>query len=70
MKRSAVLKKLAAAAKDRGLRYGTHELTRHTEVRIGETSRTLGRHREIDEVTARKFFDQFADELGGMGWWR
>lgn len=25
--------------------------------------------REIDEVTARKFFDQFADEFG-KGWWR
>ena len=40
------------------------------EVRIGGTSRTLGRHAEVDDLTARKFFDQFADVFGGKGWWR
>ena len=69
MKRTAVLKKIAKAAKVHGLDHGTHELTRHTAVRVGKTTRTLGRHSEIDEVTARKFFDQFADEFG-KGWWR
>lgn len=44
--------------------------TRHTAVRVGDTTRTLGRHNEVDDVTAGKFFDQFADELGGKGWWR
>lgn len=69
MKRTAVLKKIAKAARRHGLTYGTHELTKHTAVRVGNTTRTLGRHTEIDDVTARRFFDQFADELG-KGWWR
>ena len=53
MKRAAVLKKIAKAAKAHGLDHGTHELTRHTAVRVGRTTRTLGRHSEVDEVTAR-----------------
>lgn len=70
MKRTAVLAKIKKAAKQRGLAYGTTELTRHTAVHVGELSKTLGRHNEIDDTTAQKFFDQFADELGGKGWWR
>lgn len=69
MKRRDVLRKIKAAAQDRHLIFHTTELTRHTAVRVGRTTRTLGRHREIDEVTARRFFDQFSDELG-KGWWR
>lgn len=70
MKRTAVIKKLRKAAKDHGLDYAEVELKKHTAIQIGGTSRTLGRHAEIDDVTARKFFDQFADMLGGKGWWR
>ena len=70
MKRKAVLDKLRMAAISHGLAIEVFELTRHTAVRIGSTTRTLGRHAEIDDLTARKFFDQFADELGGKGWWR
>lgn len=70
MKRRAVLTKINDAAKRRGLDYSTEELTRHTAVKVGPVSRTLGRHNEIDDVTAGKFFDQFADVLGGKGWWR
>lgn len=69
MKRRAVLKKIEAEAKRRGIQFGTEELTRHTAVKVGGTSRTLGRHSEVDDLTARKFFDQFADEFG-KGWWR
>jgi len=29
----------------------------------------LDRHNEIDDVNARKFFDQFTAEPG-KGWWR
>ncbi|UUZ45158.1 hypothetical protein LP422_02405 [Janibacter limosus] len=36
MKRTAVLQKIAKAAKAHGLDHGTHELTRHTAVRVGE----------------------------------
>lgn len=70
MKRRDVLKKLREAARKRGLAYRESELTRHSEIRVGETSRTLGQHAEVDDLTARKFWDQFAEELGGKGWWR
>lgn len=69
MKRRDVLKKLKSAAKAAGLDYTEYELTNHTGIRIGATASTLGRHSEIDDLTARKFFDQFANELG-KGWWR
>ena len=70
VRRNAVLDKLRKAAKARGLDFEVFELTRHSAVRIGSTTRTLGRHSEVDDLTARKFFDQFADEFGGKGWWR
>ena len=70
MKRRDVLEKVRQAAKAKGLSYKTQELTRHTVVIVCGMSRTLGRHAEIDDVTARKFWDQFADVLGGKGWWR
>ena len=69
MKGSAVLKKLKQEAKARDLDFSTTELTNHTAVTVGTTSRTLGRHAEIDDLTVRKFFDRFSDELG-KGWWR
>ena len=69
MKRTEVLKKLKAQAKKSGLTYEEYELTRHTGIKIGETASTLGRHNEIDDLTAHKFFDQFANEFG-KGWWR
>lgn len=69
MKRRDVIKKLKAQAKASGKTYEETELTNHTGIRIGGTKSTLGRHSEIDDVTARKFFDQFASEFG-KGWWR
>ncbi|NUJ88242.1 ribonuclease PH [Plantibacter sp. MCCC 1A11337] len=69
MKRTAVLKKLRDAAKACGLSYDESELKNHTGITIDGKRSTLGRHSEIDDVTARKFFDQFADQLG-KGWWR
>ena len=69
MKRAAVIKKLKAEAKRRGLEFEEIALTRHDAYRVGNTTRTLGRHREIDDVTAKKFCDQVAQELG-KGWWR
>lgn len=69
MKRTAVLKKLKKAAKAAGKEFSLIELTNHTGVTVGQTRSTLGRHSEIDNVTARKFFDQYAEELG-KGWWR
>ena len=70
VKRTAVIKRLRKAAKDQGMEFEVMELTRHTAVRVGPLTRTLGRHSEVDEVTAGTFFDQFADTLGGKGWWR
>lgn len=68
MKRAAVIKKLKAEAKRRGLEFEEIALTRHDAYRVGNTTRTLGRHREIDDVTAKKFFDQCARERGKGGW--
>lgn len=69
VKRSAVVRKLQREAKRRGMEFEQIHLKRHDAFRVGATTRTLGRHTEIDEITAAKFFDQFADELG-KGWWR
>lgn len=69
MKRTAVTKRLKTEAKRRGLDFAVVGLTRHDAVRVGQTTRTIGRHNEIDDVTARKFFDQYSNELG-KGWWR
>lgn len=69
MKRAEIVKRLREAAKARGLYFSVEERTRHGQITVGNTSKTLGRHREINDVTARKFFDQFAEELG-KGWWR
>ena len=69
MKRRAVIKRLQDEAKARGLAFDITELTRHTAIKIGKTSRTLGRHTEVDDLTAHKFWNQFDDEFG-KGWWR
>lgn len=69
MKRRAVLVKIRTAARAAHLEYREVELTNHTGIIVGTTRSTLGRHREIDDVTARRFFDQFSNELG-KGWWR
>ena len=68
MKRKVVLKRLRTAAKSQGLDYYEFELKKHTAVRIGTTTRTIGRHSEIPELTVIKFYQQFSDELG-KGWW-
>lgn len=70
MKRKAVIDILKKAAKQRGLTFTEGELSRHSIIRVGNTTKTLGRHVEVDEVTVKKFLDQFADEFGGKGWWR
>ena len=69
MKRRAVIAKVRAAAKANGLAYVEVELTRHTSVSVGGSAHTLGRHSEIADLAARKFWEQFADVLG-KGWWR
>ncbi len=69
MKRRIVLKKLQTQAKRSGLDYAEVELSNHTGVSIGGHRSTLGRHSEIDDVTARKFWAQF-DGVFGKGWWR
>lgn len=69
MKRTAVLRRLRRAARDAGVSYEEVELTNHTGVVVGGLRSTLARHTEIDDVTARKFFDQYAAVLG-KGWWR
>lgn len=69
MKRTTVIKKVRAEAKRQGKHFQVVELTNHTGIIVGGIRSTLARHNEIDDVTARKFFDQFAAVLG-KGWWR
>ncbi len=69
MKRRTVIKKIENAAKARGLPFEVTELTNHTGITVGGKRSTLGRHSEVDEVTAGKFFKQFSEVLG-EGWWR
>lgn len=69
MKRTEVLRRVRRAARDAGVSFEVVELTNHTGVVVGGLRSTLGRHTEIDDVTAHRFFDQFARVLG-KGWWR
>ncbi|VTR77503.1 hypothetical protein CHMI_02272 [Cellulomonas hominis] len=69
MMRTEVLRRLRRAARSADVPFEVVELTNHTGVIVGGRRSTLGRHAEIDDVTARRFFDQFADVLG-KGWWR
>ena len=69
MKRRQVIQKLKRKARTEGLEFEVIELTRHTAVRVGSTTKTIGRHSEIPDMTAVKFFEQYSQELG-MGWWR
>lgn len=69
MKRSAVIKKIKKQAKASGVEFSMSELTNHTGITVGGVRSTLKRHNEIDDVTAGKFFDQFASVFG-KGWWR
>lgn len=69
MKRRAVLRRIKAAAKERGLEYREVELTNHTGIIVGDTRSTIGRHAEVADGTARAFFKQFEAEMG-RGWWR
>lgn len=69
MKRAKVIRMLRAEARRQSVDFSMTELTNHAGIAVGGLRLTLGRHREIDDVTARKFFDQFADVLG-KGWWR
>ena len=70
MRRRKVIERLRTEAKARRLAFTVRELTRHTAITVGGTIRTIARHAEIDDVTAHRFWDQFADEFGGKGWWR
>lgn len=69
MERTEVLRRVRRAARSAGVSFEVVELTNHTGVIVGGLRSTLGRHTEIDDVTARRFFDQFAQVLG-KGWWR
>ena len=64
-----MIKRLRSEAKLRGLEFEIIELKKHTGIRIGSVTRTLGRHTEIPEKTFVRFYQQFSDELG-KGWWK
>ena len=69
MKRRQVIQKLRRKARSEGLEFEVIELSKHTAVRVGRTTKTIGRHAEIPDMTAVKFFEQYSLELG-KGWWR
>ena len=69
MRRREVLKKVRDAAQAASLPFEVTELTNHTGVTVGSHRSTIGRHSEVDNTTARKFFKQF-EEVFGEGWWK
>lgn len=69
MRRTALIKKIKKAAREAGVEFETFEMTRHTALMVGGIRTGVGRHREIDEVTAGKICANFEDVLG-EGWWR
>jgi hypothetical protein len=69
MKRAAVLKKIAKAAKSAGVEFSTAELTNHTGLTVGDVRTTIARHGEISEGTAEALYRQLQPALG-KGWWR
>jgi hypothetical protein len=58
VKRTEVIRRLRQAAGAKGVGFGVVELTNHTGIIVDGFRSTLGRHREVDEITARKFFKQ------------
>jgi hypothetical protein len=64
-----VLKKIAAAAKDRYLDCSQTELTRHTGITVDGLSTTVPRHSEIPDHIAKTIFRQLEPKLG-KGWWK
>jgi len=71
MKRDKVIKKLKDQAKLRGLPFAKVELSKHTGIIVGTTRSTISRSSsDFPDQTAHDFWDQFADEFGGKGWWR
>lgn len=69
VKRSALLRKIRDAAKAAGVDYEEVEMTRHTGLIVGGVKTGVGRHNEIDEITAGKICKHFEQVLG-EGWWR
>ena len=61
--------KVRAAADAAGLPFEQVELTNHTGIIVGDFRSTIGRHSEVDNITAGKFFKQFEVVLG-KGWWK
>jgi mRNA interferase HicA len=53
VRRRDILKKLKAAAKERGEELVVIEGGNHTKVRIGNLSTIVPRHNEVNEFTAR-----------------
>ncbi len=69
MRRKEVISKVRTAAKAADLTFDQVELTNHTGIIVGDFRSTIGRHNEVDNITAGKFFKQFEVVLG-EGWWK
>lgn len=69
MRRKEVIDRVRDAANAADLVFGQVELTNHTGIIVGDHRSTIGRHREVDNITAVRFFKQFEVVLG-EGWWK
>ena len=68
MKRAQFIRTLKRAAELAQVDFREVEWTNHTALYVGGQVTTLGRHREIDEITVRKINKYFEETLG-KGWW-
>ncbi len=58
VKRRDLVKRITAIAKAKGVTAVYEEGGSHTKVTVGDRQTVIPRHREINEITARKIIDQ------------
>jgi hypothetical protein len=69
VKRTALIKKVRAAARAAGLAFEVTGGGDHDKVVVGTHEVALPRHTEINELTAQAIFKRLEKELG-EDWWR
>ena len=62
MKRKDLIRRINELARARGLECIWRQGGRHTVVRLGEQETSIPRHREINEITARKILEHLSQE--------
>ncbi|EWT07986.1 hypothetical protein N864_11780 [Intrasporangium chromatireducens Q5-1] len=59
MKRTDLMKRLSAIAKAQEQELVLSEGAEHTKVKIGDRQNVVPRHKEINEITAKKIIEHF-----------